>query len=75
MFGERRHFTDLVAKMGDVENEADEAFQHALVTLFQTKTDPVLLIKYNEIYSFLDRIVDQFENCAKALEDAALKHF
>lgn len=75
MLGERRHFPDLVAQMGDLENEANEAFQYALVTLFQTKTDPVLLIKHNEVYNFLDRIVDQFEDCAKALEDVALKHF
>lgn len=73
--GERQRFGDLVAQMGDLENEADEAFQYALTTLFQTKTDPALLIKHNEVYNFLDRIVDQFEDCAKALEDAALKHF
>lgn len=73
--GERRHFSELVAQMGDLENEADEAFQYALATLFQTKTDSALLIKHNEVYNLLDRIVDQFEDCAKALEDAALKHF
>ena len=75
MLGERRHFPELVARMGDLANEADEAFQYALATLFQTKTDPVLLIEHNEVYSFLDRIVDQFEDCAKALEDVALKRF
>jgi uncharacterized protein len=74
MLGERRHFADFVAQMGDLENEGHEAFQHALVALFQTETDPVLLIKHNEVYSLLDRIVDRFEDCAKALEDVALKH-
>lgn len=74
-FGERRHFADLVVRMGDLENEADLAFQYALVTLFQPKTDPVLLIKLNEVYGFLDRIVDQFEDCGNALEDVALKNF
>jgi uncharacterized protein Yka (UPF0111/DUF47 family) len=74
-FGERRRVSDLVARMSEIENEADALFQSALAALFHSVSDPILLIKLNELYNFLDRIIDHYEECAQALEDAALKHF
>lgn len=73
-FGEGRHFAELVTQIDGLKSEGDAAFHDALVTLFQTETNPVRLIQLNEVYGFLDRIVEMLEDCAKEIEDVALKH-
>jgi uncharacterized protein Yka (UPF0111/DUF47 family) len=72
--GEGRHFAELVTQIDELANQRYAAFRDALATLFQTETDPVRLIQFNEVYGFLDRVVEMIEDCAKEIEDVALKH-
>lgn len=74
-FGEGKHFPDLVARMAELENEADQNYLDALRELFESEADPVRLIKLNETYGLLEKIVNLFEDCVQAMEDAALKHY
>lgn len=72
--GEGRHFAELVTQIDELANQRHAAFCDALATLFQTETDPVRLIQFNEVYGWLDRTVELFEDCAREIEDVALKH-
>ncbi len=71
--GEGRHFAELVVQIDELANERHAAFRDALETLFQTETDPVSLIQLNEVYGWLDRTVELLEDCAREIEDVALK--
>ena len=41
-----------------LENEADRAYQDAVQTLFDTETDPILIIKWKELFDMLELITD-----------------
>ena len=73
-FGKGEHSTDLVEEMLRIENEADDVFQAALEELFHMDTDPVRLLELYEVYGYLEKIIDLFEDCAQAVEGISLKH-
>jgi uncharacterized protein len=57
-----------------LENEADRAYQNALQTLFDTQTDPILIIKWKELFDMLELITDACEDVANVIEGVVVKH-
>jgi uncharacterized protein len=57
-----------------LENEADRAYQNALQTLFDTQTDPILIIKWKEVFDMLELITDACEDVANVIEGVVVKH-
>ena len=74
-FGEAKHFPEQISGMTALENQADQIYMDAIRELFESEIDLVRLIKLNETYGLLERIVNLFEDCIQAMEDAALKNF
>jgi len=57
-----------------LENRADRIFREALVKLFDDIKDPILVIKWKEVYEHLEDASDACEDVANILESIVLKH-
>ena len=57
-----------------LENRIDRAFRDALGALFNDVKDPILIIKWKEIYEHLEDASDKCEDVANVLEAIVLKH-
>ena len=57
-----------------LENEADRAYQHAIKDLFESETDPILIIKWKEVLDMLEMVTDACEDVANVIEGVVVKH-
>jgi predicted phosphate transport protein (TIGR00153 family) len=57
-----------------LENRGDRIFRKALVKLFDNIKDPILVIKWKEVYEHLEEAHDTCEDVADILESIILKH-
>jgi hypothetical protein len=57
-----------------LENEADRTNRDAIAELFENEKDPIIVIKWKEIYEFLEDATDCCEDVANILESVVLKH-
>lgn len=57
-----------------LENRVDRAFRDALGALFDDVKDPILIIKWKEIYEHLEDASDKCEDVANVLESIVLKY-
>jgi uncharacterized protein len=57
-----------------LENEADRVYQEAVRLLFDVETDPILIMKWKEIYDNLESITDACEDVANVIEGIVVKH-
>lgn len=57
-----------------LENRADRIYREALVKLFEDIKDPILVIKWKDIYEHLEDATDKCEDVANILESIVLKH-
>jgi len=57
-----------------LENRGDRIFREALVKLFDNIKDPILVIKWKEVYENLEDASDTCEDVANILEGIVLKH-
>ena len=57
-----------------LENEGDEIYHSAIAELFHGATDPLLVIKWKDIYEKLEAAVDRCENVANIIESVIIKH-
>ena len=57
-----------------LENEADRAYQSAVQHLFESETDPILIMKWKELFDMLEVITDACEDVANVIEGVVVKH-
>jgi predicted phosphate transport protein (TIGR00153 family) len=57
-----------------LENAADKIFREALARLFENAKDPILVIKWKNVYENLEDATDICEDVANILESIVLKH-
>lgn len=57
-----------------LENSADKIYREALAKLFMDVKDPILVIKWKDIYEHLEDASDTCEDVANILEGIVLKH-
>jgi hypothetical protein len=57
-----------------LENRADRLYREALVKLFDQIKDPILVIKWKDVYEHLENATDRCEDVANILESIVLKH-
>jgi uncharacterized protein len=61
-------------QVNSLENEADRVSRDAISALFERETDPMVVIKWKEIYENFEAGTDRCEDVANILERIALKH-
>lgn len=57
-----------------LENAADEVFRSAQAELFDSTTDMAQVIKWREIYEYMESATDRCEDVSNVLEGVALKY-
>ena len=73
--GERRDpVIELAAQIKQLEHEADRCHQDAIVELFDQERDPITVIKWKEIFDFLEAATDRCEDVANLIEGVVVKH-
>ena len=65
---------ELAARVKQLEHEADRVHQDAIVELFDQEKDPIAVIKWKEIFDFLEAATDRCEDVANLLEGVVVKH-
>ncbi|HEY3265974.1 MAG TPA: DUF47 family protein [Armatimonadota bacterium] len=71
----RDRIHETLVRIHEIENEADEAFRTALGHLFNAPdANPILVIKWKEIYDRIERAVDNCEDVANMVESVVVKY-
>ena len=70
----RKGVLELVARVNQLEREADRVHQDAIVALFDEERDPIAVIKWKEILDFLEAATDRCEDVSNLLEGVVVKH-
>lgn len=68
------HVQDFCIEINRLENRIDRDFRDALGKMFEEMKDPILIIKWKEIYEHLENASDKCEDVANILEAIVLKH-
>lgn len=68
------HIQEYCIEINKLENRLDREFRDALGHLFEEIKDPILIIKWKEIYEHLEDASDKCEDVANILESIVLKH-
>jgi len=63
-----------VIEVNRVEDEGDDIFRNAITKLFTSETNAVEIIKWKEIYEFLENTLDVCEDVANLVEGVVMKH-
>jgi predicted phosphate transport protein (TIGR00153 family) len=70
----RKGVAEPAVEINRLENEADRAHQAAVQSLFKEEQDAVAIIKWKEIFDFLEQATDRCEDVANVLEGVVVKH-
>ena len=70
----RKGVLELAARVNQLEREADRVHQDAIVALFDDERDPIAVIKWKEIFDFLEAATDRTEDVGNLLEGVVVKH-
>jgi uncharacterized protein Yka (UPF0111/DUF47 family) len=57
-----------------LENEADRIHKQAISQLFDEETNPIVILKWKELYDLLEEATDACEDVANLLENVVVKH-
>ena len=57
-----------------LENEGDRVWREALASLFSNGIDPMVVIRWKDIFGVLERAIDSTETSAHMIESIAVKH-
>ena len=71
---QREAVTPSVVEINRLENEADRVHQDVISTLFDEVTDPITVIKWKEIFDYLEAAVDSIEDVSDVIQGVVLKH-
>jgi len=70
-FDDIRHFT---VEVNRLENDGDRVMREALASLFQQGIDPMLVIRWKDIFERLEDAIDACETTANILEGIVIKN-
>jgi len=65
---------DACIEVNRLENEADEILRNAVAKLFRQASDPLLVMKWKEVYEALENATDRCEDVANIIEGVVLEH-
>jgi hypothetical protein len=73
-FGDIRGILDPCVRINELENQGDALNRQALSTLFREQHDPIIVLKWREVYDHLETAIDRCEDVADVLESIAVKN-
>lgn len=63
-----------VIEVNRIENEGDEIYRSAMTNLFKNEKDAIEVIKWKEIFEYLENTLDACEDVANIVEGVVMKH-
>jgi hypothetical protein len=63
-----------IIEVNRIENEGDVVYRKAIKSLFENETNALEVIKWKQIYEFLEDSIDACEDVANILEGVVMKH-
>ncbi|MGE5473374.1 MAG: DUF47 domain-containing protein [Ignavibacteriales bacterium] len=63
-----------IVEINRIENEGDSVYRGAVTKLFAEETKPIEIIKWKEIFEFLENTLDMCEDLANTIEGVVMKH-
>ena len=66
--------TPRLVEMHRLENEGDDIYHTAIAELFRDSAEPLMVIKWKDIYEKLEAAVDRFESVANIIESIIIKN-
>jgi uncharacterized protein len=70
----KRPVTPHAVEINRLENEADRWYAESIEALFDTVTDPILLMKWKELLDHLEMVTDACEDVANVIESVVVKY-
>ena len=70
-FGDIRHYTVEIHRL---ENDGDRVVREALAALFDGGIDPMVVIRWKDVYERLEAAIDATERVANVLEGIVIKN-
>lgn len=65
---------NILIKIHTLENESDRQYRAALTRLFDEVTDPILILKWKEVYDRVEYATDRCESVANVVESMIVKY-
>ncbi|MBP9111477.1 MAG: DUF47 domain-containing protein [Polyangiaceae bacterium] len=65
---------DLCVELHQVENEADKIYRHAIADLFKPGNDPLMVMKWRDLFDNLEFATDRCEDVANIVEGLVLDY-
>jgi predicted phosphate transport protein (TIGR00153 family) len=65
---------ELAIEINRLENEGDAILRRAVARLFKEEKDPIMVIKWKEVYENLESATDRCEDVANIIEGVVLEH-
>ena len=69
-----RRVLDHCIEIKRLENMGDQLREKAIGSLFETEKDPIMVIKWKEMYEVAEGTLDKCEHVAKVIESILVKH-
>jgi uncharacterized protein Yka (UPF0111/DUF47 family) len=69
-----KRILELAIEINKLENEGDAVLRRAVARLFKEEKDPILVIKWKEVYENLESATDRCEDVANIIEGVVLEH-
>lgn len=63
-----------IIEVNRIEDEGDEIFRSAMQKLFVSESNPIEVIKWKEIYEYLENTLDACEDVANIIEGVVMKN-
>ena len=70
----RKGVAECAVEINRLENEADRLHAQAVQALFKDEQDAIAIIKWKEIFDYLEQATDRCEDVANVIEGVVLKH-
>ena len=70
-FQDMSHFT---VEVNRLENDGDRTSRHAIASLFDNGIDPMVVIRWKDIFERLEEAIDATERVANILEGIVIKN-
>lgn len=71
---DKAKITGSTAEIDRLEHDGDVAYQQSIVALFDHEKDPIQVIKWKELYGYLEAATDRCEDIANVLDGISVKH-
>lgn len=65
----------VIIEIQSLENEGDELMRRSLKSLFTNHKNPVVIIKWKDLFENMEEILDECENTANIVEEIIVKNF